>query len=312
MSKTGIVWEPIYTEHVMTDYHPESPERLIGVKEVLDKTEAGKSAVRIPARSATKEEVGWVHDSDYINYMEKTAGHTVQLDPDTAACPKTYEAALMAAGGVIECVKAVMEGKVDNAYAFVRPPGHHAESFRAMGFCIFNNIAVAAEYAIREYGLKKVVIVDCDVHHGNGTQAVFYDRSDVFYISTHRWPYYPGTGSREEHGEGKGKGYTLNIPFSAGADDQEFKRVYSEIVIPVVEEYKPDLILVSAGYDGHMDDPLGGLDITTDTYNWLMRQLVDTAEKCCGGKLVVVLEGGYSVPALKACVEGALKEMEGV
>lgn len=308
MSKTGYVWEEIYTQHIMGPFHPESPRRLERIKEMLERGDFAvkKGLIKIPARPATKEELSWVHDIDYINSVEKTKGRTVALDPDTTASPKSYEAALMAAGGVMECVKKVISGEVDNAFAFVRPPGHHAEKDRAMGFCLFNNVAIAAEYALKKHGLKRIVIVDFDVHHGNGTENAFYDRSDVFYISTHRWPFYPGTGSREDHGTGEGQGRTLNIPFVYGADDAEFKKVYKEIVMPVIEEYKPDLILVSAGYDAHEDDPLGGLRVATETYTWLAERLVETAKKCCGGRIIFVLEGGYNVEALGECVRGAL------
>lgn len=311
MNRTGVIWEPIYTEHVMNRFHPETPARLLGIKEVLDKTEVGKQTVKLRARPATKDEIAWVHDKEYIDLIEKTEGKTVALDPDTTACPKTWESALMAAGGTMECVRAVIEGEVDNAYAFVRPPGHHAESSMARGFCIFNNIAIAAEYAVRKHDIKRIAIVDFDVHHGNGTEHAFYDRPDVFYISTHRWPYYPGTGSRNDHGQGKGKGYTLNIPFAGGADDGEYRKVYEEIVFPVVAEYKPEIILVSAGYDAHQSDVMGGMNVTTETYNWITQGLLDVANRCCNGNLVMVLEGGYDIEALKECVEGALKVLEG-
>lgn len=311
MNRTGVVWEPIFAGHVMGRFHPESPGRIMGIKDVLDGTAAGKACKRIPARPATKDEIAWVHAREYIDYIESTKGRTEMLDPDTTACPLTWEAACMAAGGTIECVKAVLSGDVDNAYAFVRPPGHHAERDSAMGFCVFNNIAMAAEYAVKKHGLKKIAIVDFDVHHGNGTEHAFYKRPDVFYISTHRSPFYPGTGAREEHGEGAGKGFNLNVPFPAGTGDAEFKKVYADIVIPVIEEYCPELLLVSAGYDAHKDDPLGGLEVSTGTYNWLTSEFVKAAKKCCNGALVFVLEGGYNVDALKECAEGALKEMEG-
>lgn len=309
MNKTGVVWEPIFSQHVMTTTHPESPARMLSVKDALDNSKAGKATIKIPARPATKEEIAWVHDSDYINVVEKTAGNVVPLDPDTTAGPRSWEAACMAAGGVMEAVKAVFDGELDNAFAFVRPPGHHAERDHAKGFCLFNNIAIAAEYAIRKYDLKRVVIVDFDVHHGNGTQNKFYDRSDLLFISTHRWPFYPGSGSRDEHGEGEGRGYTLNVPLGRG-DDEEYRDVYENAVIPLIEEYNPELVLVSAGYDAHAMDPLGGFSLTTETFNWLTEKLVSVAKKCCGGKIIMVLEGGYNVEALRECAEGALNVLE--
>jgi len=309
MNKTGVVWDPIYAQHVMSTFHPESPARITRIKHVLDETEAGKRTIQIKARPVTKEEIGWVHDKKYIDLVESTAGKNVLLDPDTTACPKTWEAACMAAGGVIEAVDEVVKGKIDNAYAFVRPPGHHAEHDRTMGFCFFNNIAIAAEYALKKLGIHRIAIIDFDIHHGNGTEHHFYKRSDVFYISTHRWPFYPGTGNRTDHGQGLGTGHTLNIPLMKG-DNEEFKDAYESVVLPVLEEYRPELILVSAGYDAHLDDPMGGFRIETDTYNWLTKKLVEISKKVCGGKIIFVLEGGYSTDALAECVEGALNILE--
>lgn len=309
MNKTGIVWEPIYAEHLMSVYHPESPARIQGIKKLLSESDVGKNTVKINARPASKEELLWVHDPAYIKMIEKTAGKVVALDPDTTAGPMTWDAARMAAGGVIEAVKAVLEAKVDNAFAFVRPPGHHAEHDQARGFCFFNNIAIAAEYAIKKMGIKRIAIVDFDIHHGNGTQHAFYSRSDVFYMSTHRWPFFPGTGNRTEHGRDLGNGYTLNIPLERG-DDEEFKDVYSRVIIPVIKEYKPELILVSAGYDAHTSDPIGGFSITTEAYNFVTKKIFDTAKECCGGKMVMVLEGGYNIATLRECIEGALNILE--
>jgi len=309
MSKTGCVWEKVYSEHVMTEYHPESPDRILGVKDVLENTEPGKKAIKLKVTPATKEEISWVHNPAYIDRVESTKGKVVPLDPDTTAGKKSYEAALMAAGGVVACVEGVLSGEVDNAFAFVRPPGHHAEFDRAMGFCLFNNVAIGAEYAIKKHDLKRIAIIDFDIHHGNGTQNFFYKRSDVFYISTHRWPFYPGSGLRHEHGEGLGKGYTLNIPMEKG-DDNELINAFKDVVRPLILEYKPELILVSAGYDAHEDDPLGGFSVTREGYKKLTEELVDLANTVCDGKIVFILEGGYNVSALKGCVEDALKVLE--
>lgn len=308
MLKTGYVWEKIYTEHVMSSFHPESPLRLQSIKEILDNSDMKDKLVKIPARLSLKEEIAWIHDSAYIDLVEGTKGRTVDLDPDTTACPKTWEAACMAVGGGIEAVKAVLKKRVNNAYAFLRPPGHHAEQGNAMGFCIFNNIAVAAEYAIKKHDLKRVAIIDFDIHHGNGTEQAFYKRSDVFYISTHRWPFYPGTGAANERGEGLGKGYNLNIPMQNG-DDEDFYKVYHDTVVPEISIYKPELILVSAGYDAHNIDPLGGFNLTTDFYNWLTSELLKTANKICNGKIVFFLEGGYNTKALADCTKNALRIM---
>lgn len=308
MKRTGVVWEPIFAEHIISAEHPESPKRILGIKQVLEMTDAGRRSIRLNSRVATMDELAWVHDQDYIEHIKDTKGKTVHLDPDTTASPKTWDSAISAVGGAITCVDAVLSKKVDNAFALIRPPGHHAERSRAMGFCFFNNIAIAAEYAIKKFGLHRITIVDFDVHHGNGTQHAFYRRSDVYYISSHNWPFYPGTGSKIERGEDLGKGYTLNMPLNGGDDD--FRRAY-DVIIPKIEEYRPELILVSAGYDAHEMDPLGGFSVTTRTYNWVTKKLVEVAEKCCDGKIVLVLEGGYNIDALKVCVEDALNILEG-
>lgn len=310
MAKTGVVWDPIYAEHTMGSYHPESPLRIKKIGEMLAESQVGKRAVRIGARPALKDELAWVHDPKYIDKIESTAGKSVVLDPDTSTSPRTWDAACMAAGGVIECVRSVFDRGVDNAYAFVRPPGHHAERNHAMGFCIFNNVAIAAEYALRKCGAKRVAIIDFDIHHGNGTQNAFYSRSEVYYISTHRWPFYPGSGAAGERGTGLGKGYTLNVPLERG-DDEEFREIYGGVVPTEMRKYGPDLILISAGYDAHETDPLGGFFVTTETYNWLAKQLISVAKECCDGRIVLTLEGGYNTDSLKICAEGALSALEG-
>lgn len=317
---TGVVWEELYTRHNMGAYHPESPARLLAIKEVIEDAGIAKHLTRLKPRPATKKEIGWVHDADYINEIEATAGRSVVLDPDTSTSPETWDAACLAAGGAIACVEYVMGdptpslpllrgGSSKGAFAFVRPPGHHAEHNHAMGFCIFNNIAIAAEYAIRKHGLKKVAILDFDVHHGNGTQHHFYERDDVFFASTHRRPFYPGTGGRDEAGSGKGAGLTLNVPLPGGIGDQEWREAWKGQIVPRVRDFSPELILVSAGFDAHEDDPLGGMHVTTDGYRWLASELVSLADKVNGGRIVFVLEGGYSLTALKSCVKAVLEEM---
>jgi acetoin utilization deacetylase AcuC-like enzyme len=264
---------------------------------------------RLHPRPATKEELAYVHTKEYIAQVESTEGKSAWLDHDTAACPKSWTAALLAAGGVIACVDHVLDEEYSHgAFAFVRPPGHHAERDRAMGFCIFNNIAIAAEHAIKKRGVKKIAILDFDVHHGNGTQHHFYDREDVFFASTHRHPFYPGTGHESEKGVKAGLGFTMNVELNAGMGDKDFKSAWGGI-FPEVEKFAPELILVSAGFDAHELDPMGGLNVTTDGYRWLAAELVKLAKKCCKGRLVMVLEGGYSLSALKSCVRATLEEM---
>jgi acetoin utilization deacetylase AcuC-like enzyme len=311
MSKTGVLWDARYLDHVTGPWHPERPERLAAIRKALTETEAGRRCVPIEPRFATIEEIALVHDFEYVRKIEKTAGLDVQLDPDTPASPRSWEAARLAVGGILNAVDAVFDGRVANAFAFVRPPGHHAEKARAMGFCLFNNVAVAAEYAIRTKNCRRVAVMDYDVHHGNGTQWAFYDRRDVFYLSTHRYPFYPGTGSHREEGEGKGKGYTLNVTFRGGEGDHEYLKDFDEIVIPAMRDYRPDLVLVSAGYDAHRLDPLGGMNVTADGFGRMSAQILQVAERCCGGKAVFVLEGGYSLEGLAESVEKCLAVMAG-
>ncbi|HEX5037026.1 MAG TPA: histone deacetylase [bacterium] len=303
---TGVLWDARYLLHDMGSWHPERPERLKAIHRVLEETPVGKKVVRIEPRFAALEEIALIHDFEYVQKIEKTAGLQVQLDGDTSTSAGTWDAARLAVGGLLNAVDWVFEKEGRNAFAFVRPPGHHAEVERAMGFCIFNNVAVAAEYAIRNKNCRRVAIMDFDVHHGNGTQWAFYDRSDVFYLSTHRYPFYPGTGSRREEGEGKGKGYTLNIPFPGGEGDQEYLKIFDDVVIPAIRDYRPDLLLVSAGYDAHRLDPLGGMNVTGDGYGRLSSMLLNVARDTCGGKAVFVLEGGYSLEGLAESVEQSL------
>jgi acetoin utilization deacetylase AcuC-like enzyme len=290
--------------------HPESPKRLEAVREVLGGGGVGREVVRLGRREATKEEIASVHDEKYIVRIEGTKGKELtELDPDTSANAWTWEASLVAAGGFIECCEQVASGKAKNAYAFVRPPGHHAERDRAMGFCFFNNVAIGAEWLIKNAGARRVAIIDFDVHHGNGTQHHFYSRPDVLFASVHRSPFYPGSGAADETGEGKGRGFTLNVPLDAGADDDDYRRAMGEVIIPAVAKFGPQIVLVSAGYDAHLRDPLGGMSMTTDGYRRVMRQIVDAANDLCGGKVAVTLEGGYDLKAMRDCSEVQLEEM---
>lgn len=310
MASTGVIWDARYTKHDMGMYHPESPKRLLAVKEVLDGNGVGKELQHLEPRDATKNEIVYIHTASYVEEVAATDGQEmVMLDPDTTTCPETYRAALLAAGGVMNAADAVHEGKVKNAFAFIRPPGHHSERDRAMGFCFFNNIAIAAEHLIKKKGVERVAIVDFDVHHGNGTQHAFYDRDDVLFTSVHRGPFYPGSGGEEEKGIGKGQGYTLNVPLSTGADDDAYKRAFDKLIIPAVRSFKPQIILCSAGFDSHRRDPLGGMRMTTDGFRWIGRTLGDFAADLCDGKIVYVLEGGYDLTALRDSSEAMLEEM---
>ena len=309
--KTCIVLDDRYLDHQPGAWHPERPDRLRAVQKAVDeikKTQAEK-LIELKPRLATDEEIAMIHDSEHVYKIKKTAGHHVDLDPDTHASPLTWQTAALAVGGLLECVDQVMTEQSQNAFAFVRPPGHHAERERAMGFCFFNNVAIAAEYALRQHNAKRIVIMDYDVHHGNGSQHSFYDRSDVFYISTHRYPFYPGTGDEREEGRGAGKGYTLNVTFEGGEGDEEYLKAFDQKIVPAINAYKPDLILVSAGYDAHREDPLGGMEVTGKGFGMMHQKLLESAQKNCGGKLVSVLEGGYNLEGLEESVRECLLKM---
>jgi acetoin utilization deacetylase AcuC-like enzyme len=306
----GLFWEPISIEHDMGSFHPESPRRAVAVGELLGTFAEDESVLHLPARPATQEELAYVHNPLYIDRVAQTEGTKapIQLDPDTTACAETWEAALISAGMGIVAVDNVMNGAVDRCFALTRPPGHHAERDHTMGFCFFNNIAIAAEHAVRMHGVKRVAIVDFDVHHGNGTQHHFYARDDIFFVSTHRYPFFPGTGLENETGEGKGKGFTLNIPLQALTDDPVFQSIYTKNVLPAVKEFDPELILVSAGFDAHEDDPLGGLRLKTECYRWLAEQLKALATMTSAqGRLVYFLEGGYDITSLRASVRTTIE-----
>jgi acetoin utilization deacetylase AcuC-like enzyme len=233
------------------------------------------------------------------------------LDLDTYTTAGSWEAALLAAGGAIQLVEAIAAGRASNGFALVRPPGHHATPTRSMGFCLFNNIAIAARHALDTLGIERLAIVDYDVHHGNGTQDCFYDEERVLFCSTHASPLYPGTGAEQEVGSGAGYGTTLNLPLAYGVGDAGFARLYDDVVLPALRRFRPQLILVSAGYDGHWDDPLGPLSLSVAGYAALTQRLAELADALCGGRIALVLEGGYSLPALGACVVAALRVLLG-
>jgi len=313
MGKTAVIWDERFTKHDMGFGHPESPGRLFAIKEVLDGDGVGRHLKHLDTRPATKEELTFIHDKSYVEEVAKTAGEQMNyLDPDTIACPATWDAAQLAAGATIVLVDAVLAGEMTNAFALVRPPGHHAERNRAMGFCFFNNIAIGAEYARRKFSLERIAIIDFDVHHGNGTQHAFYDRADIFFASTHRSPFYPGTGLASETGAGEGEGMTLNIPLEHGATDDTYKRIFDKRLVPAIFKFKPQLILVSAGYDAHERDPLGGMCVTTEGFRWISQHIAHLAQECCGNKLVFVLEGGYDLKALRDSVEASLEVLVNV
>ena len=295
---TGYVYDPIYLEHDLRG-HPENQQRLKAILRVLEQYGVLEKLTLIPAQPITRERLERVHAPAYIEQVRRVAerggGH---LDMDTYVRPASYDAALMAAGGLVEAVRAVLDGEVDHAFGLVRPPGHHALRNRGMGFCLFNNVAVAARYALAERGLDRVLIVDFDVHHGNGTQAEFEADPAVLFVSTHQYPHYPGTGYFTETGTGEGAGSVVNVPLAGGVGDQGFAHILTEVVEPVAWRFQPQLILVSAGYDAHWDDPLASMQLSVSGYTAIARALKELADDLCGGRLVFTLEGGYHLDAL--------------
>ena len=306
----GIVRDDIYMEHVIDDYHPENPGRLKHIYSMLDVI-GDSGIIYVSPRMATHEEIALNHDMSYIEEIASTKGSHVRLDPDTSTSPKSYEAACMAVGGVLELTDKIVAGEMNSGLALIRPPGHHAERNRAMGFCLFNNIAIAARYLEKKYGFNRILIVDFDLHHGNGTQHSFYRDSKVLYFSTHQYPYYPGTGGHEEVGDGEGKGYTVNVPLSYGMGDADYIYTFKEVLVPVADLYKPEIVLVSAGFDNYYDDPLGGMKVTEGGFAAMARILLDIAQKHCGGKTLFALEGGYDLKGLASSVKAVIMEMKG-
>ena len=308
--KTGIVQDTRYLSHVVGFDHPESPERLVAIYEMLALPDMADKFIQIPARPATIDELAMVHRRSYIDLVADTAGKSfTSLDPDTATSAESFTAALLAAGGLLNAIDSVISGRVDNAFALVRPPGHHAEDRGAMGFCLFNNVAIGALHAINKHHLQRVLIVDWDLHHGNGTQHSFYEDPRVLYFSTHQYPYYPGTGSLEEIGMRKGMGFNVNVPLSAGADNAQYVKIFRKILCPLSAKFKPELVLVSAGFDPYYRDPLGGMKVTPEGFAYLTRILMDIADEYCAGKLVVTLEGGYHLTGLAESIKSMLLEM---
>jgi acetoin utilization deacetylase AcuC-like enzyme len=289
--------------------HPERPERLLAINARLRSVGLMEKLTVIPPRPAGDEWLKTVHTAVHLGQLRGKVdrGEPYADTHDTPICEASYTVAVEAVGGVMAAVDAVLSGEVRNAFCAVRPPGHHATADRSMGFCLLNNAAIAARYIQKRHKLPKVLIVDWDVHHGNGTQELFYDDPSVFYFSVHRYPFYPGTGSAEQHGAGKGKGATLNVPLPAGSGDREFLRAFSETLVPAAGQYHPDFVLVSAGFDAHRDDPLGGMRVTTEGFAEMTRIVKRIAEEHCQGRLVSVLEGGYDPDGLAASVEAHLR-----
>jgi acetoin utilization deacetylase AcuC-like enzyme len=315
---TGIVYTSRYLDHDTGPFHPESPARLLGIAERLERNEImGKPfGATIAPRIASREEIELVHSPGYIGFVKECCEKGVQrLDSDTPICPESYDVALLAAGGVLLACERVNSREFDNAIALVRPPGHHAgANGRALtassaGFCIFNNIAVAAMKLIKNVGFQRVLILDFDCQHGNGTQEIFYEDDTVLYISLHQYPFYPGTGSAAERGHGRGEGFTVNCPMGAGSVEKDYLDAFQAQVLPALHRFQPQLLLISAGFDAHTDDPLASINLTEGSFARLTEHLLGISDKYCGGKVVSILEGGYNLQALARSVEAHLNVM---
>ena len=299
-----IVSSPKFEQHVTPPGHPERPERAHTFDAVASRWAASGGVVLSP-RSAMLDELATVHDVSYLEQIAGLEGRPAMLDADTFVSPDSNEVARLAAGAAIQAAEHAAATR-EPAFALVRPPGHHAERDRAMGFCLYNNVAIAAAVMIGR-GLRRVAIVDIDVHHGNGTQAMFYSRPDVLYISTHQHPFYPGTGDAPEVGSGAGRGFTVNVPMAAGATDADYDMVHSAIVLPILDEFKPELTLISAGYDAHERDPLASMRMTTEGYARTVHRLRHVSAR--HGTVALVTEGGYELTALAACLEATFTAM---
>ena len=311
MGRVGFVSHSAYLDHEMGSGHPESPDRLRAIRSHLESTGTLSRLVLLDPQPASKSWIAKVHLPSYLESLERrapTSGYAA-LDPDTTMSVGTLQAAYLAAGGAITAVDAVMNSQVDQAFCAVRPPGHHAESDRAMGFCFFNNVAIAARYTQERHGLKRVLIVDWDVHHGNGTQHTFEEDPSVLFFSTHQYPHYPGTGRDTETGYGGAEGLTINVPMSGGEGDEEYREVFDKVLVPAADKFKPELVLISAGFDAHRDDPLASMNLTEEGYATLTKIVADIAKCHASGRIISCLEGGYHLKGLSASVERHLLEL---
>lgn len=311
MRRVGYISHPAYLEHEMGPWHPERPDRLRAIEGWLAKRGLFDFVDKVVPEPAERKWITLIHTETYVDFLTSHVPESrlVALDGDTSMGPHSLKAATLAVGGVLAAIDGVISGRFEHAFCAVRPPGHHAEAERAMGFCLFNNIAIGARYAQRRHGLKKVCVIDWDVHHGNGTQHSFERDPSVLYVSTHQYPHYPGTGDAQERGVGKGKGATLNCPMTAGCGDEEYLTVFDKTIAPAVRTFHPDLILISAGFDAHRDDPLAGTEVSTAGFGAMTAIVRDLADGCCGGRLVSALEGGYNLAALSQSVEAHLQAL---
>lgn len=311
MARTAVVIDKDYLKHQPGEAHPERPERIKVLLDLAANLDSAKFS-SLPPLPAQRADLEATHGKDHVKLIESTAQRNrYALDGDTITCRDSYAVSLLAVGGFIRLLNAIAAKDCRNGFALVRPPGHHALRNRAMGFCLFNTMAIGAEYLQRTHGAKKILIMDWDVHHGNGTQEAFYDDPSVMFISTHQYPFYPGSGAATEIGTGAGEGFTVNIPLPAGCADAEYAHAFRDVILPAAEKFVPDWILVSAGFDPHRRDPLGGMGVTDAGFALMSRQLIALAEKFTDGKIAFLLEGGYDLAGLRGSVAAVLDTMQG-
>ena len=309
--RTALVLDRRYEAHDPGPGHPESPQRIRAIGDALASYRRD-GLVELEPRPASADDLALNHGAEHIERVGATAGVPYfAFDADTPTSARSYETARLAAGGYLALLDAIMAGEADNGFALVRPPGHHAEANRAMGFCLFNNVAIGARHLRARHGLGRVLIVDWDVHHGNGTQRSFYDDPTVLYASTHQYPFYPGTGAATEVGSAAGAGRTVNVPFPAGCGDDEFVAAFTDLIVPIAAQFRPEFVLISAGFDAHRRDPLAAMQMTEAGYRALTRAVMQVARDHAGGKVAAILEGGYDLRALGASVTAVLDELEG-
>ena len=310
---TGLVTDAVFVTHDTGPGHPECSARLDAAAALLRQQAWYPELVQLTPRPAEARWIGTVHRPGYADRIAAECAHGAQYidTPDVAVSTASCAAALTAAGSLLTLADRLMAGQLDNGFALVRPPGHHAEADAAMGFCLFNSVAIAARYLQKQHGLERIAILDWDVHHGNGTQHIFEQDPSVFYISLHQYPHYPGTGARTETGIGAGAATTLNCPMSPGSGDRHYRAAFKDIILPAMRRFGPDAILLSAGFDAHRDDPLASIELTTDSYVWMTEMMLELAADCGHGRLISVLEGGYNLNALAASVTAHVRILSG-